>query len=400
MGNRREIWLLLALVALILALAVLTGKKSEGGTFDLRTSTYLNGPLGARALHETLRGVHVPVGRRMEPYADADSLQGPLAVLSPTLVPSPGELHALAEWVRDGGTLIYAARPAVVSGRANTLESDAMADTLGLRLTPFGDRTRMTTLDPRRVGRAATVEPGPLTEGVGAVDGFQQGFATYSPALKEGHVLASTGGTPVVVDFRMGRGRVIAWSDGFPLSNTRLKDSRAGILFARTAADAARGRRIWFDEFHHGFQSGGNVVKGTVRFLLSERAGHAALQVAVALLGVLLLFGRRFGAPVPPPPARRRSPLEHVEALAGAYRQAGARDTARRLLMAGLARRLGRRAPVDGAAEGELLRRLAAHPTAGGAAGAVQEEWKKGRGADLLALSRDVDRYIDEVNRT
>jgi hypothetical protein len=97
---------------------------------------------------------------------------------------------------------------------------------------------------------------------------------------------------------------------------------------------------------------------------------------------------------------RRRSPLEHVEALAGAYQQAGARDTARRLLLAGLARRLGRRVAHTPAAEGEMLKRLSAHPTAGAAARELESEWKKGRGADLLALSRNVDRYIDEVNRS
>jgi hypothetical protein len=65
-----------------------------------------------------------------------------------------------------------------------------------------------------------------------------------------------------------------------------------------------------------------------------------------------------------------------------------------------MARRLGRRAPHTPTAEAELMRRLAAHPTAGGAARALESEWKKGRGADLVALSRDVDRYLDEVSRT
>ena len=30
----------------------------------------------------------------------------------------------------------------------------------------------------------------------------------------------------------------------------------------------------------------------------------------------------------------------------------------------------------------------------------LEAEWKKGRSADLVALARDVDRYIDEVSRT
>lgn len=388
MGSRRDVVLLGVLIVLVLALAILTGRRSEGSASDPRPSTYLSSPLGARALRLTLAELKIPTARRLQAFADADSLAAPLVVLSPVLPPSPGEAHALAVWVRGGGTVIYAAR-----------RGDDTADSLGLALRSLAGDTAVRR-EMRYRGAVATAEAGPLTGGVGTVEGFRRGFDRSSPALKGATVLASARGVPTVIDYRMGRGRVIAWSDALPLVNTRLRTSRAAILFARTAADAARGRTVWFDEYHHGFKSGGSVVGGTTRFLLDERAGHAALQVAVALAGLLLLFGRRFGRPLPPPPARRRSPLEHVEALAGAYRQAGARDTARRLLLAGMARRLGRRVPHTAAAEREMLKRLSAHPTAGGAARELKAEWKKGRGADLVALTRDVDRYLDEVTRT
>jgi hypothetical protein len=114
---------------------------------------------------------------------------------------------------------------------------------------------------------------------------------------------------------------------------------------------------------------------------------------------VLLLYARRFGSPLPDPRARRRSPLEHVEALAGAYRQAGAKRTARRLLVAGLARRLGRRPPRDEAAGAELLDRLSAHATAGPAAASARAEWGKERDADLVSLTRDVDRILEQLRR-
>ncbi|HEU0052449.1 MAG TPA: hypothetical protein VFQ39_04695, partial [Longimicrobium sp.] len=59
----------------------------------------------------------------------------------------------------------------------------------------------------------------------------------------------------------------------------------------------------------------------------------------------------------------------------------------------------GRRPPREGA-EDELLSRLAAHATAGDAARALQSEWKKGQAADLVALSRDVDRLLEEVRQS
>ncbi|HEV7591254.1 MAG TPA: DUF4350 domain-containing protein [Longimicrobium sp.] len=387
MRSRRDTWILAALIGLIVLLAVLAGSRRRDVGNDPRPSTFVSAPLGASALRQVLQELKQPLARRLEPFADAGPLHGPLAVLSPSEPPSPGEVHALAEWVRGGGTLIYAAR-----------RGDPTLDSLRLKLHTLARDTGYAELLDR--GRAATVAAGPLTQGVGVVDGFRRGFEPASASLNHATVLASAGSVPVVLDFRFGKGRVIAWSDAYPLVNHTLKDSRAAILFARTAADAAKGGTLWFDEYHHGFSEGGGTLAGATRFLARQAAGHAALQVTVALLGLLLLFGRRFGAPLPPPPSRRRSPLEHVEALAGAYRQARAAATARRLLMAGLARRLGRRVPRETKAEGELLQRLVAHPTAGDAARALEAEWKKGGGADLVALSRDVDRYLEEVVKT
>jgi hypothetical protein len=382
-GSRRDTFVLVALLGLIVLLALLVGSRRRQVGDDDPPSTFL----GASALRDVLRELGQPLDRRLEPFADAGPLKGPLAVLSPSEAPSPGEVHVLADWVRKGGTLIYAAR-----------RRDPTLDTLRLRLRTLARDTGYAELLDR--GHAATVSAAPLTAGVGVVDGFRRGFEPAAASLNHATVLASAGSVPVVLDFRLGKGRVIAWADAYPLVNRSLRRSRAAILFARTAADATRGGTLWFDEYHHGFSAGGGTLSGLTRFLARQRAGHAALQATVALLGLLLLFGRRFGAPLPPAPARRRSPLEHVEALAGAYRQAGAAQTARRLLMAGLARRLGRRVPREAKDEGELLRRLAAHPTAGGAARALEAEWKKGAGADLVALARDVDRYLEEAVKT
>jgi hypothetical protein len=194
---------------------------------------------------------------------------------------------------------------------------------------------------------------------------------------------------------------VVAWSDPRPLTNDELRRSGAAHLFARSTVELAGGpRTVHFDEYHHGYRGGGSAVAGTLRFLRDRPWGHVAVQWMVVGLGLLLLAGRRFGAPVAPQPARRRSPLEHVEALAGAYRQGGARRTARRLLLAGLARRMGRRTPPEGTGEREALEKLTSFAGAGPAAAALLDEWKKGDAADLVALSRDVDRLLEEARRT
>src|SRR3954471_6254720 len=152
-GSRRDTIVLVVLVACIVLLALLAGSGNGGGSsFDPRPSTYLNSPNGARALHEVLRRLHQPVGRRMEPLAEAAPLRGPLALLAPSVLPSPGEVHALAQWVRGGGTLIYAAR-----------RGDPTLDSLGLRLRGFDRDTVFEEMRAR--GVAAAVSPLPLTEG-------------------------------------------------------------------------------------------------------------------------------------------------------------------------------------------------------------------------------------------
>ncbi|MBD0321387.1 MAG: hypothetical protein ICV87_13695, partial [Gemmatimonadetes bacterium] len=45
------------------------------------------------------------------------------------------------------------------------------------------------------------------------------------------------------------------------------------------------------------------------------------------------------------------------------------------------------------------LEKLTAFAGAGAAAQALREEWKKGDAADLVALSRDVDRLLEEAKR-
>jgi hypothetical protein len=389
-GSRRDL-LVLGLLFLVVALLSTLATPRRQESADPRPSSFHSTQQGTRALHDLLGRLSVKTGRRLTPFADADSLAGTLVVMDPSEGISPGELHALAQWVRAGGTLIYAA------GR-----SDDVADTLGLQLRDLKGDTL-----PRWGIEAAMRSALPLrhawTEGVARVDGFRRTFAPRSPALARpgAEQLLAVDRRPVAATFPLGRGRVVAWSDPRPLVNDTLRGSGAAPVVARAAAElAGGGRTVYFDEYHHGYRGGGSAVAGTLRFLRDRPWGHAALQWFAAALGLLLLAGRRFGAPVAPAPARRRSPLEHVEALAGAYRQGGARRTARRLLLAGLARRMGRRPPREGAGERETLEKLTSFAAAGPAAAALRDEWKKGDAADLVTLSRDVDRLLEEAKRT
>jgi hypothetical protein len=372
--NRRQLALVVVLVAMVALLSLLVAPDADRGGIDPRPSSFRAADPGTLALFLVLDELGIPVERRLTSWIEGEPLDGPLVLLAPSQPLTPLEVDSLLAWVEAGGALIYAARP-----------GDPLLEALGLVLVPLPD----TILEPR-----ARPRPHPWTEGTREVRGFRWLFADTSQALADRAatpLLVLPGGGVVALTERRGEGQVVAWSDPRPLDNGRLRESGAAVFFARVATGlAGEGGRLGFDEFHHGYRAGIGVVRSTLRFLRDTGPGRMALQIGVAALGLLVLAGRRFGTPYPPAEARRRSPLEHVEALAGAYRQGGARTVARHQVVAGLARRIGR-APPPAGAEAVWLATLAARLPA---AGALLDEWNRGERADLVTLAGLADRLV------
>ncbi len=387
--GRRDTGLVVLLLVVLFALAALAGLTADADDRkDPRASTWVRSENGAAALYWTLQDLGVQVRRRTAPFLDADSLRGTVAVIAPSTPLSEEEAGAAASFVRGGGTLLY------VPGTFET--ASPLMDTLGIRGDWLKGMFNAETRDARP-------HPHRWTEGVAGVEGFRRVLRDTAGVLRAAgaDTLLAVDGRPAALTWTVGAGRVIVFSDADPLRNGNLRTSGAAAVFTRAAADVARGDTLWFDEYHHGFDGGGSgMVTGMARYAWRTVSRGLILQLLAAIVLLVWAAGRRFGAPLQPQPVRRRSPLEHVEALAGAYRQAGARRTARRLLMAGLARRLGRRAPPDETAAGEMLGRMARlSPVGRDAAVQLEKDFKRGADADLVSLARDVDRYLDEVRR-
>jgi hypothetical protein len=390
MGSWRERATLLLVVALTVVLAYLAAPEDGASRSDPRPSSFHSSPEGARALYLTLEALDIPLVRRLTAFAGADSLTGPLALIAPTIPLTPLELDALTEWIEAGGTLLYVARP-----------GDPTLDALGL-----GELVRLERGSGGVVASQVGAEaPHRWAEGGTPVGGFALAFADTAPALGSADavpLLQTESGAVVAVTWRRGAGTVVAWSDRAPLVNGALRESGGAVIFARAAAEATRaGEPLAFDEYHHGYRGDGSAIAATLNFLSTTRPGHMTIQLAVAVAGLLLLAGWRFGAPIPPAPALRRSPLEHVDALAELYRQADAHATARRLLLAQFARRIGRTPPRGAAEEADFFEDIAAvHGVDGGArVAAVHAEWRRGDRADLVGLARAMDELISEVKR-
>ncbi|HUG02159.1 MAG TPA: DUF4350 domain-containing protein [Longimicrobiales bacterium] len=352
-GNRQ----LTALVVILLAFtaASLLVIPRRGRSMDPRASTLLTTEMGAGALYETMRTLGVPAARRYSPFVEADPLRGPLVMLAVgTVGLSTSERNGLVAWVRSGGTLVFAPG------------HDASLFGWLTRSLDLGDHTPVVPAAFLRIPRfPSTPTDHEWASGVDSVPPAASAFRSLPPELEYEALIETEAGDPVTIVYVFGRGRVVALADQTLVSNETARAHPGAVqIMVRAAANLAEpGDTVWFDEYHHGFTGGGHPVRALWDFARERPAGRALAQLGLAALGLLLLLGRRLGAPRAPAPARRRSPLEHVDALARVYHGAEARPTARRLLMAGLARRLREPAAAGETEADALLDRLRSHPT-------------------------------------
>lgn len=389
MADRSQWWLLALLLAAAALLTILFTPGESRSALDPRASSFRATPQGTLGLFLLLEELGVPVERRVSPLVQGTPLPGVLVILEPSEALSPSEIDALMRWVDDGGRLIYAAGA-----------DDPLLGALSLIVEPAsGD-----TLGNLRLAAASARGNHPLLAGVETIHGFEFAFADSSRGLQR------DGAVPLLrideqrlaaVLLRRGSGEILAWSDAAPLRNQSLRDGGgAALLFARGAAEftTAVDGTIQFDEYHHGFRGGGSPASALASFLTDTPGGWMTLQLLLSGAALLLLLGSRFGEALPPAPARRRSPLEHLHALAQAYHAGGARNRARHLLLVGAARRLGRPPP----AAGEEDRLLASLFDSGVVAANGQEISTRARDErpDLVTLAGQVDRLVAERKRS
>jgi hypothetical protein len=217
------------------------------------------------------------------------------------------------------------------------------------------------------------------------------------------------GWRPAVVGLPLGRGRVVAVADPDLLRNDVLRVCRwnAGVLAVRALEwlGEPAGRRLVFDEYHHGYGSHADPLGATGRALVRTPPGRLALQLAAAGLVLLAAAGIRPVAPAARRPIERRSPLEHVGALARAYEQVGATRLAARRLVRGLRRRHGvgaQRLGGEGAggadADASFLRQTAARrPALAEDVRRLERALAEGAREDLAAVGEAaarIDRHL------
>lgn len=340
--------LLLAAFTVALVVAAIAGLRTAPSEElnDARRSTFLAGPEGAKGFAQALQVLGVPVERRRRPFyglatdtvpVDSTAWLAMLGVSPQTVqvarfapevrMPSDAERRELMRYLERGGALFLAGE--------NGIEHC------------FGVRVE-------REEEAAVVPP-PGVDSVPAArfvlrpdDGdsdeeSEREAKCHAPAIEWSNLLLRTrDGAPVAWMHRFeGGGRVILMADSRWVSNYFLKETDAGPVVLRWLLDE-RPSLFTVDEYHQGFGEGGSIFGAAWAWTRSSPGGWAMLQLALAGLIALAVAAVRFGPALRVIERRRRSPLEHLDALAVGLERSDGQDTAVRLIAGGLRRRLGR----------------------------------------------------------
>jgi hypothetical protein len=325
------------LVILGVGAAALGSRRARTTDIDPRRSTYLTGPSGARAFAEALERLGVQVFRSRRPTESLDTLtdRGTLvAVLGPSFPIGPGDGRRLAELPVD----------LLLAGSMTQPAMRCLGYTVRLRrgqplATTFPGPSpddAMPTVRAELIHHLART----IVDSSNLTAGRRVSCEVPEPA-KVDTLLVTTSGRLVAIRLTLDQGRrLILVADDRLFSNRALRSTEAGPFTLGLVVP--RYQRIVMDEYHHGYATSSSLAGAAIDWSLHSPLGWAAWQLALVGVLALLAAGVRFGPVREAIERRRRSPLEHVRALAQALAAAQGHDVAVRLMVQGLRRRLSR----------------------------------------------------------
>lgn len=393
-----------ALALGVAATLIVGGPRSSNQ--DARTSTLVPGPDGSQAVHETLAELGVPVRRRRTALFDLSERAGAvgtLAVLAPPQHLLAEELAEVVRYIRAGGAIVAAGDGGGITGcvgyQAQRADSGRVVD--GGSFFDFGKATAVRPPEPgwRLPPVRRVLVPWEVTErferpGMRRLTDAKCGLLV---PLVEDTLLASEDGRAVVLALSYkGGGRVLVVADPVYFRNRAWRDTDAPyfVVPLLVPTPERRGPLVW-DEYHQGFATATGASGVLWTWLWRSPAGWAILQLTAVTLVWLAVTAVRFGPAQAVIERRRRSPLEHLDALATGLEGANGADTAVDLILSGLRRRLSRTGQAGGGDVASWLAALElALPTARGRAAArvLQRLRKDTGGAErVLAAAQAVE---------
>ena len=320
----------IVLLLVIVTVVVATQKQTEQ-TYP-KLSSLSTAPDGALALKLWIQELQYKVDEQV--LADFAPPENASVILM--LEPAPltdNEMKSVDKWVKGGGTLI-------ASG-----EQYGMYSLIGYYEFSFNYLSDTS---------AQTAAETPLLNSPSALNLTNARARVALGSERADYVvLAAYKGEPVLVSFELGGGRVILGTTPDVFTNAGLKQVGNPELVLNILALAPEKGAVWFDEWHHGLQSGEQIL-GPDQFLRRTPLGRALLFALFAVFIMLFMQGRGFGRPVPlPQEIRRRGALEHVTGIANLNRRAAHRPEVMLHYHDQIKRKLGQRYRLDPAMDDE-----------------------------------------------
>jgi uncharacterized protein DUF4350 len=371
---------LAGVLTLIVVAALLTPEIISGRSGDPRLTTYSTDPQGARLVYELAHRL----GWHAEQWTEGPAMPADrrtiLAILAPVEGIGARETHSLLEQVRAGAALLYVMKgntplddslhvklssfsgtyQPTAAGTADAPPSSSRRSAAQARRFPTASDTSTADEDE---SEAATSECAHLPANGGMPLWFDQvvrlwrlqftqprpaGTVIFARSAPEAESRDTSVGrsAPAAAGFPLGDGRVVVISDPDLLRNDALRVCRWGLDVVATrmleflAAGTPRRDQLVFDEYHQGFGTHPGTLRAIALYLARVPSGHLLLQAMAAGIILLLAAGPRALPPRDMERVERRSPLEHVGALAQAYARVGATRTATMRLLRGVRRRV------------------------------------------------------------
>lgn len=332
----------LLLAALLIAGAVAAEVAAERDRPQPVLSSDDASPTGALALALWLErlgyGVERLQGHRSAPDASVDLL----FVLAPIQRFERADAGITLDWVRQGGVLVYL--PVLWPGlnRSGTI-ADPLDDELGIGLRSGEAPEAAEPFAP------FFVAPPARRFDLDAWTRLELRDDSWLPLIEEhDRVLVATR--------QIGRGRVYAASDRRLFANEGIARADNAAFVLNVLARHPDRRIVAFDEYHHGVVS----PPGLLDLARASPWGWAIGYAAGLTFLFILWGGRRFGPPIVPERAPRRSAGEYVAAFAGLLQRARAAGWAQQQYARLVRRRLARALAVSPDLPAhDLARRLA-----------------------------------------
>jgi hypothetical protein len=216
-------------------------------------------------------------------------------------------------------------------------------------------------------------------------------------------LLETLRGRPVVVRLSYPEGRTVTLvaDDGLFRNRTLRRTLAGGFVLGLVAG---RYDRMVIDEYHQGYTATGSLGAAALAWSTRSPWGWMVWQIVAVGLVALVASGVRFGPVRSVIERRRRSPMEHVRALATTLAASRGHDVAVRLMVQGLRRRLSRGGRAAGADLDAWLESLA--PSVRSARGREALETLTGTlrtqpdAASVLAAGNAVETLWEELKPT